>query len=113
MLLDGVYFKNDVTEHNMKALSDTQAKIMEQRICELAELAEDAAAAAGELIAEGYGIYEILGILSDGVSFGPRMFISTLWLKMFPASALMPRQLNIRTEQCWQICWCHDLQGAG
>ena len=71
MLLDGVYFKNDVTEHNMKALSDTQARIVEQRICELAELAEDAVNAACELIAEGYGVYEILGILSDGVSFEP------------------------------------------
>ena len=38
---------------------------------ELAELAEDAAAAACELRAEGCGLYEILGILSDGVAFSP------------------------------------------
>ena len=69
MLLDGVYLKNETTEYNMKTLSDTQVRLMEKRICELAELAEDAAIAARELYAAGCGIYEILGILSDGVSF--------------------------------------------
>ena len=71
MLLDGVYLKNEATEYNMKTLSDTQARLMEQRICELAELAEDAAVAASELLAEGCGVYEILGILSDGVYLSP------------------------------------------
>lgn len=68
MLLDGVYVKNEATEYNMNTLSDMQNRLMEQRICELAELAEDAANAACELIEEGCGVYEILGILSDGVS---------------------------------------------
>lgn len=68
MLIDGFYIKNSVTENNIKTLSDAQAKLMEQRICELAELAEDAAVAAAELREDGCGIYEILGILSDGVS---------------------------------------------
>ena len=71
MLLDGVYLKNETTEYNIKTLSDTQARLMEQRICELAELADDAAAAARELLGEGCGVYEILGILSDGVSISP------------------------------------------
>lgn len=71
MLLDGIYLKNEATEHNMKTLSDIHSRLMEQRICELAELAEDAAAAACELRAEGCGLYEILGILSDGVAFSP------------------------------------------
>ena len=71
MLLDGVYRKNEATEYNMKTLSDAQTRLMEQRICELAELAEDAAAAARELIADGCGVYEILGILSDGVAIAP------------------------------------------
>ena len=69
MLLDGVYLKNEATEYNMNTLSDMQSRLMEQRICELAELADDAAIAAAELIDEGCGIYEILGILSDGVNF--------------------------------------------
>lgn len=71
MLIDGLYMKNEATEYNMKTLSDAHFRLAEQRICELAELAEDAAAAACELRAEGCGVYEILGILSEGVSFAP------------------------------------------
>ncbi len=71
MLLDSVYLKNETTEYNMKTLSDAQMRLMEKRICELAELADDAALAARELYADGCGIYEILSILSDGVSFDP------------------------------------------
>ncbi len=69
MLTDGVYTRNEATEYNMKILSDAHSRLAEQRICELAELAEDAAAAACELRSEGCGVYEILSILSDGVSF--------------------------------------------
>lgn len=71
MLLDGVYMKNEATEYNMKTLSDAHSRLAEQRICELAELADDAAMAARDLADEGLGVYEILGILSDGVSFAP------------------------------------------
>ena len=73
MLVDGLYMKNDTTEYNMQTLSDAYSRLAEQRICELAELADDAALAASELRAEGLGVYEMLGVLSDGIAFSPAL----------------------------------------
>lgn len=56
-----------VNSENINALSKEQALIFEKRICELAEIAEDAARLSAELFESGFGVYELLSFISDGV----------------------------------------------
>ena len=68
MLNDDGFFSSHVTEENIAELNARQSLECERRICELYELACDAADATVKMYADGYGIYEILGILSDGLA---------------------------------------------
>lgn len=69
MYKDGVFFQNDVTASNMSILSRKYALDSERRVCELYELASDAADCAELLFKEGYKTYEVLGIIFEGLSF--------------------------------------------
>ncbi len=69
MLKDGNYSENEQTKQNMIYLSEQQAICAEKRICELSELVFDASRAARVLSNDGYGIYEILGMLIEGSCF--------------------------------------------
>ncbi len=64
------FFEPDkVNIDNINALSIEQSISFEKRICEIAEISDVAAAVAEELINDGFGIYEMLGFISDAVSF--------------------------------------------
>ncbi|MBE6645876.1 MAG: hypothetical protein E7612_11005 [Ruminococcaceae bacterium] len=65
---DGVYVFDDITADNIRKITRMQSRIAEQRICEIFDLARDAAILASEMLSDGYGIYEILSIISDGFS---------------------------------------------
>ena len=65
---DGIFVFNDITADNINKISRKQSRMAEQRICEISDLAYDAAMLTSEMISEGYGIYEILSIISDGFS---------------------------------------------
>ena len=69
MLVDGSFLENEVTAKNLVTLTSIQAMQAEKRICEIRELADDAARAAYSLYKEGYGIYEILSIINEGIEF--------------------------------------------
>ena len=69
MLVDGSFLENEVTAKNLVTLTSVQALETEKRICEIRELADDAARAAYSLYKEGYGIYEILSIINEGIEF--------------------------------------------
>lgn len=62
------YVPDNVNIENINALSKEQSIFFEKRICELSELADEAARLALDL-SEDFGIYELLGFISDGVSF--------------------------------------------
>ena len=69
MLNESAFFENGVTLQNLALLTDGLALQAEKRICELRELAESLADAALIFFREGYGIYEVLGIVDDGLQF--------------------------------------------
>ena len=69
MLNESAFFENGVTLQNLALLTDGLALQSEKRICELRELAESLADAALIFFREGYGIYEVLGIVDDGLQF--------------------------------------------
>ena len=71
MVKDGVFLANDVTISNIAKISDKQSAIEEQRICELSELASAAIEYAVEMVNDGYGVYEILATISEGLSDSP------------------------------------------
>ena len=54
---------------NINALSIEQSINFEKRICEIAEISDGAVAVAQRLLEDGFGIYEILGFISDSVRF--------------------------------------------
>lgn len=66
MLVDGSFMANGVTESNISALLTIESENCERRICELSELADDAAAFAVQHITDGYGVYEVLSLF-DGL----------------------------------------------
>lgn len=65
---DGVFVFDSVTADNIKKLSLMQASIAEQRICEISDLAYNASLLTLEMLSDGYGIYEILSIISDALT---------------------------------------------
>ena len=69
MQRDDFFAPNGINYENISALSKEQALIFEKRICEFSEIANDAAVLSAELFDSGFGIYEILGFISDGFSF--------------------------------------------
>lgn len=69
---DGVFFANEITISNLEKLSEKQSLISEQRICEIAEIAGEAALYYSEMLRDGYGVYEILSIISDGYVTAPK-----------------------------------------
>jgi len=68
MLQDGTFLQNEITEANLKQLLRREGRLSESRICELYDLACEAADAARTLVGEGYGVYEVLEILGEGIS---------------------------------------------
>lgn len=66
MTNDGIFTSSDITAANIVKISRKQSALEEQRICELSELAADAARYAAEMEREGYGMYEILSLIADG-----------------------------------------------
>ena len=72
MLTDSVFAENEITAANISALSEEQSLTCEKRLCEIAALAEDAAIAALQLRSDGLGIYEILELISEGVSLSAK-----------------------------------------
>ena len=62
---DGVFVANNITVSNMEKLSEEQSIQSERRICEIAEIAAEAADYYAEMSRDGYGVYEILSIISD------------------------------------------------
>ena len=67
MIKDGVFFSNEITIANIAKLSDKLSRMNEQMICELSDLAYEAVEYATKMLHDGYGIYEILSVISDGI----------------------------------------------
>ena len=66
MIRDGMFESSDVTTDNISKISLKQCELEELRMCELSELADCAVRFALAMLSEGYGIYEILSIISEG-----------------------------------------------
>ena len=68
-MLDNPIFSFDQTvSNNLKALSDSQSRDEERRICELFAVAASAAELSEVLIGEGMDIYSVLAVISEGLS---------------------------------------------
>ena len=70
MIKDGIFETNGVTVANIAKLADRQSLIEEQRLCEIAQIVSSAADFVSSGIVEGYGIYEVLSLVSEGFSEG-------------------------------------------
>ncbi len=66
MIKDGMFLSSDVTVENLSELSDRQCELEELRICELSALADSAVEFTMAMSREGYEIYEILSLISEG-----------------------------------------------
>ena len=78
MYQDELFAANSITAANIMKISEKQSLTEEQRICELSEIAEGAANFAVYMTGEGYGIYEILSLISDGASVDGMLFHSSM-----------------------------------
>lgn len=66
MIKDGIFETSGVTVANITKLAKKQSHLEEQRLCEIAEIVVAASSFTAEMLGEGYGIYEILSIISEG-----------------------------------------------
>ena len=66
MIKDGIFETNGVTVANITRLASKQSHLEEQRLCEIADIVDAASSFASEMLGEGYGIYEILSLISEG-----------------------------------------------
>ncbi len=62
---DGLFTFNAITAENIEKISLGQSSAAEQRICEFAYPAREAASMAAAMLREGYGIYEVLSVISE------------------------------------------------
>ena len=67
MNIDGSFSENSVIAENISSLSERESVIYEMRICELSASAEDAALTVFEMLGSGYGAYEALYVISEGI----------------------------------------------
>ncbi len=67
---DFVFFTDEQTVKNLDTLASEQGIVEEQRILELADIADAALDASLELARSGFGAYEILSAVADGLDFG-------------------------------------------
>jgi len=72
MQREELFLPDNVNIENVRALSLEESLIFEKRICEMSEIADDAASLSKELFLSGFGIYELLGFISDGIDFSSR-----------------------------------------
>ena len=64
------FFANGVNSSELSALSEEQSALMEARICELGEMADDAARFSLDIMSEDMSVYDAFAIISAGISFG-------------------------------------------
>lgn len=64
------FLPNELTVSNLSALSPTQSALQEERICEISELAYDAARFSASALSEGMEFYDAFAIISEGLDFG-------------------------------------------
>ena len=69
-MYDFGFSPNETTLSNISVLSQLESKISEQRICELHEIATDMKNVSLELLKNELGLYEVLSLISDGLSLG-------------------------------------------
>ena len=67
MNIDGSFYENKIIADNLSLLAEQSSVIYEARICELSSLAEEAIAVVWDMLTSGYGIYEALYIISEGI----------------------------------------------
>ncbi len=67
MNIDGSFSENKIIADNLSLLAGRSSVICEARICELASLAEEAVSVVSDMLTSGYGIYEALFIITEGM----------------------------------------------
>ena len=67
MISDGYFVENEIIAENMSKLSASQSLSCERRICEVRDLAYEAAIAISEMFSDGMTIYEVLEILAQEI----------------------------------------------
>ena len=68
-MLDDVSFApSDVTLNNLSRITQDGLTVTERRVCEIFELVNDAVRFSLGLNEAGIGMYEILSLISDGLS---------------------------------------------
>lgn len=72
MIKDGIFEINGITVANITRLANKQSRLEEQRLCEIADVVNEASSFVTEMLDEGYGIYEVLSIISEGFSVNAR-----------------------------------------
>ncbi len=64
------FYTEDATVANIDELSRVEGRVTEQKLLELADIAASAADFSATLLGEGLGIYEVLSLVSDGLTLG-------------------------------------------
>ena len=68
MINDSFLFCNDITTANINSVFKEQSLLEERRVCEFSEVAGAAARYALSMLSDGYGIYEVLSLVSEELS---------------------------------------------
>ena len=71
MIKDENFTFNDITSSNIAKISQKYSILAEQRICEISELAREAANIHFSMLEEGYDTYEVLSVISGAFSDYP------------------------------------------
>ena len=78
-----VFSPNEITLSNISEISESASMLFERQICELAELADEAARLSAELADEGMSVYEITALIAE----------KTALMEFSPHASAMPEEL--------------------
>lgn len=71
--MDENFAFNEITSSNISKIFQKQSVMSEQRICEISELAREAAELHASMLEDGYDIYEALSVISEAFSDYPTL----------------------------------------
>lgn len=84
-----LFLASEINLSNIAAFSSKQTALEEQRICDLAEIAKQAARFSKKLLEEGMNLYEVFYLLAESLEFSSKVDVSCSFtenegrLKMF------------------------------
>ncbi len=107
------FFASDVNLSELSMLSAEQSALIEARICEISEMADDAAKFSANVMSEGMGVYDAFALISPGITFGESDVHSDALSDNVPRIFAYSKTLNLNDKAVFSQLYTDKLMRLG